>query len=129
MRNTSGEVSSEKTKRIRLEKNVILRKDTMIPVVNTQPKAMCRGTLPTQMDVFLHFQNVIKELGDPTSALIKAGYKGSFMSLAAKLTAEEIFLIYERANIPVISLDGCREKILQLVEEWKLLKRILREKQ
>ena len=75
MRNTSQEVAGEKNKRIRLEKNVILRKDTMIPVVNTQPKAMGRGTLPTQMDVFLHFQNVIKELGDPTYTLKKMDIK------------------------------------------------------
>ena len=95
----------------------------MIPVVNTQPKAMGRGTLPTEMDVFLHFQHVTNDLGDPTSALKKAGYKGSFTSLAAKITAEEVFLIYARANIPVISLDGCRERILKLVEEWKHLKK------
>lgn len=91
-----------------------LRKDTEIPVLKCQPKVMSENILPSKKDVLQHFWGVKHSLGDPTSAIYLEKYNGSFLSLAASITAKDLIKVYHRGKIPTQSVDNVRTRVLGL---------------
>ena len=80
---------------------------------------MSENILPSEKDVLQHFYHIKFSLGNPHTAIQQYNYNGSFLSLVAYLTAQDVIKIYQRGKIPVQVSDTLRNTIQRLYEGLK----------